>query len=479
MSSRILVIDHVPTTRMLLSSLLSASQYHVATAVSVDEAARATKQQRPDVILAGVGAIGPTHIMELLREAGVVSFQNATVPVICIDPDGTPERRLDALRSGARELLGYPCPDCLLLARMRNVLREAGGAREILRRKSAAASLGFAEEATVFRRAGRVALVAEDPNCIPGNSALVEKFGQNLTLLTAAEAMALSSDSPAIDAFVLDGACQPKMRMLGTLPELRARDHTRHASVLVTHESDDVDAAILALDSGASDVVDCNALGEELVMRVENLLERKAASDALRQMSESGLQLAVTDTLTNLFNRRYAEAYLSDTIAAAETTRQPFTLMMVDIDHFKGINDSLGHAAGDAVLKAVAKRMRKNLRSVDLVARFGGEEFLVVLPGTNSDLAELAANRLRSRTCDTPIRLSDDQKIDVTVSIGVTVSGLRPLAERHANCAPSTDRIAAKSTKRVANRLLRMADSALYAAKASGRNRVEMAVNRA
>ena len=185
------------------------------------------------------------------------------------------------------------------------------------------------------------------------------------------------------------------------------------------------------------------------------------------------MRLAATDPLTGLYNRRYADRYLSDVIQNSNITGQPFAVMMADIDHFKSVNDTYGHAVGDVILRTIASRISDNLRSIDLVARFGGEEFLVVMPGTDAERAGPAANRLRAQICDDPIVLEDGRKVTVTVSVGVTVGGAR----RH--CASSAAKSAVTPSRTegiVADTLLGLADGALYCAKAAGRNRVEVAL---
>ena len=470
MPSKILVIDEVPTTRMLVSSLLSANQHEVTSECSVSEAVANGDLSAFDVILTSVNCSDPAEMISAVVEEAASGAATVHPPILCLDRNATPVRRLAALKCGARDLLMAPISDDLLLARLRSILREINGVREVARRQAAAATFGLAESATTFEAAKRVALVTSTEQLRPAFEDLVSEFGAQMSCRSPEEALSGSDSTPPADVFVLDGSSLTRARVLGTLPELRARTHSRYAPILVLHDADDMDVAILALDSGATDVVSDDAIGQELVLRIRALLKQKAAEDALRRSSEASFRLAATDPLTGLFNRRYAEAYLKDAIKNATEGAQPFTLMIADIDHFKKINDVHGHSVGDAVLRMVADRLRQGLRSVDLVARYGGEEFLIVLPGTEATSAGAAADRLRTKIGDLPIALDGGGSIQVTVSIGAVVGG-------HGAVTGDLQANKASAAEPVVNRLLCAADHALYNAKAAGRNRIEVALN--
>jgi two-component system cell cycle response regulator len=181
----------------------------------------------------------------------------------------------------------------------------------------------------------------------------------------------------------------------------------------------------------------------------------------LRATVRTGLKAAVSDPLTGLHNRRYAMPHLARTAEHAALTGKPFAVMVADLDLFKRINDVFGHAAGDAVLVETARRMRDNLRAVDMVARIGGEEFLIVMPGSTITEARVAASRLCRKIGNQDFVVPGaDDPIKVTVSIGLTMGGLPD-----ANGSPQTED---------ADTLLAAADKALYAAKLRGRNQVTL-----
>ena len=201
----------------------------------------------------------------------------------------------------------------------------------------------------------------------------------------------------------------------------------------------------------------------ELALRIATLIRRKRMADDLRSTLRDGMRAAVTDPLTGLYNRRYALPHLARLADHAAQSGRRFAVMLADLDHFKGINDRFGHAAGDAVLVEVARRLRANLRAVDLIARIGGEEFLIALPDTNRTEARVAARRLCRIIGQDPFDLpGHTAPVPLTVSIGVAM-GHRPVQLQDAVDDPLRDTV---------QRLLDRADQALYGAKTCGRNQV-------
>ncbi len=187
-------------------------------------------------------------------------------------------------------------------------------------------------------------------------------------------------------------------------------------------------------------------------MRRTRELEREVA--ALREALDESRRQAAHDGLTHAFNRRWLDENLPRLLARASPER-PVSVVMVDVDHFKRLNDTVGHAAGDRVLVAVADTLRRRFRPADHVARYGGEEFAVILPHTDLDAARKAAERVRQAIAYTRFAAQDGSPLPaVTVSCGV----------------------ASWTAGEHAEGLVKRADTALYRAKTGGRNRVEVAV---
>jgi two-component system cell cycle response regulator len=238
------------------------------------------------------------------------------------------------------------------------------------------------------------------------------------------------------------------------LSELKSHQATRHSAVCVLGRSGEGEEAAIAFDLGADDVVGPDVTADELAMRTRGLIRRKRRGDQKRARIEDNLRLAMIDPLTGLYNRRFALPQLATIAARAAETGSPFAVMVIDLDRFKLVNDQHGHGAGDQVLVEVSRRLTANLRAGDLLARIGGEEFLVALPDAGMPLARTVAERLCHAIEERPIRLASGIQLKVTVSIGVTVS----------DCG--------RTGPVSADAVIEAADLALLESKGSGRNQV-------
>ncbi|MEM9970403.1 MAG: diguanylate cyclase, partial [Pseudomonadota bacterium] len=395
MASRILVFGASQSMQLLLTKCLTANQHEVVAASSAADAAHLLEEASPDVVLGDASGVPLADVLRELLTKRPGQSSAVTAPILLLDRDATPGRRVEALVAGARDLIAWPVNQRLLLARLRGVLREVHAMRETKRRDAAALTFGFSEAPDGFTGPRTIAFVAPEGPEATFPTLDGKGLSARIIRLTPAEALSATGEAAPVDAFVLDGKSLHKTVSFNILPELRAREHSRHAGILFIHDADDDDLAATALDSGASDILAGDAREEELKRRLVALLDRKTEEDALRRSSENSYRAAATDELTGLYNRRYAQKYLRDALTDAAPPNEAVTTMIVDIDHFKRINDTHGHAAGDAVLVEVARRMKDNLRTIDMVARYGGEEFLVVLPGTELSKAGPAADRLR------------------------------------------------------------------------------------
>jgi two-component system, cell cycle response regulator len=235
-------------------------------------------------------------------------------------------------------------------------------------------------------------------------------------------------------------------------PQLRTREATRQLPILLLANGGNIARVAKGLDLGANDYLLRPLDPNELLARSRTQLRWIRLYRRMREHYERSIAASLVDRLTGAFNRRYLEVHVPQLFVHRRAARKPVAVLMIDIDHFKQINDAHGHATGDHVLKEIVKRATFALRPSDLVARMGGEEFAVVMPETDLDAALQIAERLRSRIGDTPVESADGAPFTVTVSIGV--AALQPDSEEEPRAA------------------FRRADAALYAAKRAGRNRV-------
>ncbi len=246
------------------------------------------------------------------------------------------------------------------------------------------------------------------------------------------------------DVVLLD-VSMPRLDGLAACRAIKSDPRTAHIPVLLLTAFAQVEAKVQGLDAGATDYITKPFDLPELLARLRSALAGKTRHDTLAAQ-------ALTDALTGLTNRRGLEQQLDQMLAHAERHEEPLSLLMMDADHFKAVNDSYGHETGDQVLVTLARRAQEMVRAQDVIGRFGGEEFLIILPEAGHDAAITAAERLRLHVIQQPISIAGaGDPIVVTVSVGV------------ATLSPG---VAITRTALVA-----AADRALYAAKRTGRNR--------
>ncbi len=451
MAGRILIADDVATNRIILKVKLVAARYEVIQARDGAEALALARSERPDLILLGssIPEGGAPKVCAALKTDPIAS----AIPVVMVTSVDDRAERLAALHAGAEDVVVRPYDDTALLALVRNLMRMRATQDELGRRQDTAKELGFGEARPGFQRQARLALIAPDPQeAIHWRAGLGRALSERITLMTREEAMGHLDGGQAPDVFVIAATISDMGDGLRLVSELRSRNATRNAVIIVQTRETDAHLGSMALDLGANAVMTLPFDAEELATRLRRLVARKLETDVLRQSFDQQLSLAMQDPLTGVYNRRYAQTYLHQMAEQAKLAGQPFALMVLDLDRFKSVNDTHGHLVGDEVLIEVAQRLRDNVREIDLLARIGGEEFVIAMPETTAREAASAAERLRQVVGERPV-LSATRGIEipVTMSIGVAIGG------SGAASVPS---------------LMESADKALYASKAEGRNQV-------
>lgn len=451
MSARVLVVDDILPNVKLLEAKLSSEYYDVLTATSGKEALEKVVKDSPDIVLLDVmmPEMDGFEVCRLIKSNPDV----AHIPVVMVTALTDSVDRIKGLEAGADDFLSKPLNDTALMARVRSLVRLKMTVDEWRVRERTANQLGVVEGAANAMSEpvenARI-LVIEDQSYDAEKfvSALREDNDIVVTVQTGMEALDKIKEADYdLLAVSLNLQNEDGLRLCS---HLRSSERTRSVPILMIATEDDMARIAQGLEMGAHDYIHRPVDANELLARVRTQVRRKRFQERLRSTYEISLSMALTDSLTGLYNRRYFETHLQKLLQKSEETKKALGILMMDIDHFKSFNDTYGHGVGDEVLKIFAERVKDSLRSFDLVARLGGEEFVVILPDVSVEMAHVIAERLRRMIGDEPFVVSAPEgKVSVTTSIGgALIHGV-------------------ERTEAVLER----ADKALYQAKETGRNR--------
>jgi two-component system cell cycle response regulator len=463
MDGRILIVDDVATNRIVFKVKLGAARYHPMVASGGVEGLRMARKDMPDLILLDLMLpdLSGIDVLRRLRSDPITR----DIPVIVVSSSTSLDDRLAALEAGADDVFVKPYDDDLLMARLRNLLRSRQDLADLPAGHDKA-MFGMAEAAAdtaqEFTHPGLLAVVTERPEMALRLRHDLSRLIRD-TVLTTSHSNVLTEAEPgrAADIYVIDADGPSSDRALRLLSDLRSRAVTRHAGIcLMTSGSPRADI-LMAFDLGANAILSSDMPTAEIALRLRSVLRAKRRADARRERVQDGLRLSVIDPLTGLFNRRYAQARLAAMASRAIDHGRSVAVMVADIDRFKSVNDRFGHAVGDDVLIEVSQRLAANLRTDDLLARIGGEEFLIALPSTTLEEAESIARRLCREVDSRPILLSNGEALMVTVSIGLALS--QDFARDGHNTGGT-----------LVNALIDNADQALLTSKKAGRNQVTL-----
>jgi len=452
MTARILVVDDVPANVKLLEARLSAEYFEVLTANSGPEALDICDQEKIDIILLDVMMPGMDGFEVCRRLKANPETQH--VPVIMVTALDLPSDKVQGLEAGADDFLTKPVDEVALMTRVKNLARLKVLTDEMIVRYASGEQIGFtnnlSELACKPGNSGRILLVDDDER-----SARRVKEGLQRHFTAFVEPNpeeAIKKISEAEFDLVIVSLSLKEMDGLRLCSTIRTMEQTRHLPIVIIVNNADDQRLLKGLDLGVNDYIIRPIDRNELLARVRTQISRKRFADQLRTRLEESVEMAITDSLTGLFNRRYMEKHLHMLVEESLNSGTNLSLLILDIDNFKIVNDTYGHDAGDMVLEQFATRLRRNVRGVDLVCRLGGEEFVVVMPETFMKNGFIVAERLRQAISSKPFNIGRTQDaIEITASVGVAA------LEKAEDC-PET--------------VLKRADQALYAAKREGRNRV-------
>ncbi|RMD88915.1 MAG: PleD family two-component system response regulator [Alphaproteobacteria bacterium] len=459
MTARVLVVDDVLPNVKLLEAKLSSEYFDVLCATSGPDALEIVQRERPDVVLLDVMMPGMNGF-EVCRR--IKEDESTThIPVIMVTALDQISDKVAGLEAGAEDFLTKPVDDVALFARVRSLVRLKMMVDELRNRECTGAALGWNKETKEsienIDPATTSVLIVEDNEKAAARMAHALESIATVSHIPGGENVADRVREKDYD-LVIVSLTMKEADGLRICSKLRNFEETRQVPILVIvdHGEHGSKQLLRALEMGVNDYLIRPVERLELVARARTQIRRKRYADRLWENFHVSMQLAMTDAVTGLYNRHYLTSHLETLIRTARHNHKPLSLAMIDIDHFKAINDEHGHAVGDEVLQEFGRRLARNVRGVDLAARYGGEEFVVAMPDTSLRDAHRIAERLRQTIEAPPFSVSEGRVIPVTVSIGL---------------AALDDAIAS------GGQLVEKADMALYDAKNAGRNRVALAAD--
>lgn len=423
MSARVLVVDDILPNVKLLEAKLASEYYEVLTAMNGEEALRKVNEESPDLVLLDVMMPGMDgfEVCTKIKEDPA----SAHIPVVMVTALTDVQDKVRGLESGADDFLSKPINDTALMARVRSLIRLKMSTDEWRVRENTASQLGVVESASTV-----MSVPAENANILIIEDKDFELRKMEETLHTEKHnVMGAESGSEAMELIAshefdliivsLNLAGEDGLRLCS---HLKSNERTRSVPVLMVGGEDDMSRVAQGLEMGAHDYMLRPVERSELLARVRTQIRRKRFQERLRATYEISLSMALTDSLTGLYNRRYLDVHLEKLLEKNNESKKSLAVMMIDIDHFKPVNDTYGHKAGDEVLKIFAQRLKDNLRSFDLVARMGGEEFVAILPDVAERRTFMVAERLRRSIADEPFIIDHpDGPINITTSIGGSI----------------------------------------------------------
>ncbi len=378
MTARILVVDDVPANVKLLEARLSAEYFDVITAPNGTEALAICARAECDLVLLDVMMPGMDgfEVCRRLKSDPATHY----IPVVMVTALDSPSDRVRGLEAGADDFLTKPVSDVVLLARVRSLTRLKMMTDELRMRAITSLEIGMeAPERSAVAdtgKGGRILLVDDRPASYERLAPMLASEHHvdvepdpSQALFHAAEGnYDLLIVSLSLDNF--DG--------LRLCSQARSLERTRQVPILAISDADNNARLLRGLEIGVNDYLLRPVDKNELLARARTQIRKRRYTDHLRDNVQNSIEMAITDALTGLHNRRYMESHLAALAEQASARGKPLALMILDIDHFKVINDSHGHDAGDDVLREFAVRIRKSIRGIDLACRYGGEEFVIV-----------------------------------------------------------------------------------------------------
>lgn len=470
---RILIAAHDEANVRSLAEMIKQESFNVLTAFDGYEALKLAESQLPEIILleASIPVIESCQVIKKLKNTTATT----SIPIILITAPDDSENRKKGLEAGAEEILNRPVNDVELLTRIQSMLRlkryqdalttrqksevNFCADRQVKQTKAVddqadpanIASSVIEPEESKSSKPIRLLLVEDDPKDIKLMRAYLRAPEYRLTTVSRGdEALEIANQRP-FDLIILD-VMLPDMNGFEICRRLKAGEITRHIPVIFTTSLSDVDNRVNGVEAEGDGYLVKPVERRELWAKIQVLAKKKRQWDDIRSIYETTVRSAIGDALTGLYNYAYFKHFLDFELKRSFRQNYKVALMMIDIDNFKNYNDTLGHLAGDLVLRELGRIVKAQIREIDLAARYGGEEFAVILPyNENEQSNTIVAERIQSAVAAVKLPIGTERIPQVTVSIGIAYCPF--------DATNSDD-------------LIEKADIMLYHAKRTGKNRI-------
>ncbi|HRD66635.1 MAG TPA: diguanylate cyclase [Candidatus Competibacter sp.] len=470
---KILIADGDKANIRFLSQIIEQDNFDVLTAIDGYEALKLTEKNLPDILLldADISVIDSDQVIKKIKNTNIIS----SIPIILIIAINDSKLRKKALEAGVEEMLNKPVNEIELLTRIQSMLRlkryqdvlsirqksevkfcEDQGIKQIRMIEDDKDSTNALSKMVRFKesktsRPIRLLLVEDDPKHIKLMGAYLREPEYCLSVASSGEEGLAMANQSSFDLIILD-VMLSDIDGFEICRKLKAGEITRHIPVVFTTSLSDVDSRVNGVEAGGDGYLVKPIEHRELWAKIQMLVKKKQQWDDIRSIYESTVRSAIGDVLTGLYNYAYFKHFLDFEIKRSFRQDYKIALMMIDIDNFKNYNDTLGHLAGDLILRELGRIIRIYIRAVDLAARYGGEEFAVILPCTKVEHdSKMVAERIQSAVMDIKLPMLQENIPYLTVSIGI------------AYCPFDATN---------ADDLIEKADMMLYHAKKTGKNRI-------
>lgn len=443
MTANILIVDDLETNVKLLEAKILKEYYNVFTAQSAMAAFKVLQEQKIDVVL--LDCMMPE--MDGFEACRKIKSTPETmhIPVVIVTALSDIEDKIKGLEAGADEFLTKPVDDTSLFARLKSLSAMKSTIDELKLRNETNIQLGAPAAKLFYDFSGsKILIVNDDP--VQSNNIVVRvnKITNNVEVATDRKQMHKIIDNNFTPDVIIISCQMEEYDPLRLLASLKTNENAKYSSVIMLSEEDTMKVVLRALDLGASEYIILPVESNELIARIKTQLQRKYYTDSLRSNIDQGMNLAIRDSVSGLFNRRYFETHLPSLINKASQSGKTLYAMIVDIDNFKNANSEYGYRVGDEIIKSVSVALLKRIPVTDLTARYGGDEFIAIIYDSPQDVKEIAE--------DVRQNIQQYSSAPVTVSIGIT--------ELKKNDSASD--------------FLYRADRALFEAKSSGKNKTSL-----